>query len=251
MKGFFNLDNPFFRFMSKTFDVLWLNVQWLFTFLLIPGILLSATTKEIAGEIVVEPALMILALVLAIIPFPAACIAMYYAIAKSVRRDRSYVTKEYWKSFRQNFVQSLGLSVLIMIIGYLLYIDFQYAQNQMEAGTNMGSILFGAFMVIAFLFSGTMIYAFAVFSRFTNRFFVLLRTSMIIAFRHMGFTFLMVLVLVACVIGCYFVLPGPIIFPALAMLIISFMMEPIMIKYTPVPEDSEEESGEDRWWLEK
>jgi len=176
---------------------------------------------------------------------------MYYAVVKTVRRDRSYVTKEYWKSFRQNFVQSLGLSVLVLIIGWLLYIDFQYAQAQIEAGSSIGSIMFGAFVVIAFLFSGTMIYAFAVFSRFSNKFFALFRTALIISCRHMGFTFLMVIVLGACVLGCYIVLPGAIIFPSLAMLIISFMMEPIMLKYTPVPEGSEEETGEDRWWLEK
>jgi len=219
MNKIFNADNIFFRTMGKAFDLVLLNILWIICCL---------------GVITIAPA----------------TTAMYYAVAKSIRRDRGYVTKEFFHSFISNIKQGLLVSVVFIAIGLLLSVDFNWSYDIYKSGSAVGTTLIGVFAVISLIAIGTFIYTCAVLSRFEYKFGPLLRVSFRFACRHMGETIIIALIIVALALGCYVVYPGVFLFPSLAMLLISFMMERILKKYTPVPELSEEESGKDYWYLE-
>ena len=84
MGRLFNMDNPFFRFMGKMVDVLWLNIIWLVFSL--PIVTIGASTT-----------------------------AMICVMMKVVRDREGYIWRDFWKSFKINFKQST-----IMWIGIIL-----------------------------------------------------------------------------------------------------------------------------------
>ncbi|MDD3173509.1 MAG: YesL family protein, partial [Herbinix sp.] len=72
MGNFFNIDNGFFAFLSKVCDILFLSIIWV-------------------------------AFCIPIITIGPANTALYYATVKVIRRDRGYLFREFFKSFRMNF----------------------------------------------------------------------------------------------------------------------------------------------------
>ena len=71
MNKLFDINNPFFKFMSKFFDLMVLSL--IFTVCCIP-----------------------------IVTIGPAITALYYSTVKNVRRDRSYAYKEFFHSFKRD-----------------------------------------------------------------------------------------------------------------------------------------------------
>ena len=86
MGNFFNMDNPLFSILSKVCDMLFISIA--FILICIPVITIGP-----------------------------ACTALYYVVVKVIRRERGYVFREFFKSFRLNFKRRI-ISVLMTI--YLL-----------------------------------------------------------------------------------------------------------------------------------
>ena len=72
MGNLFNMDNAFFSFISKVCDIMILSTVWIL--LCIP-----------------------------IITIGPASTALYYAVVKVVRRERGYLLREFFRSFKMNF----------------------------------------------------------------------------------------------------------------------------------------------------
>lgn len=59
------------------------------------------------------------------VPVVTACpavTALYYSVAKSIRRGRGGPYREYFRSFKENLVQGMGLSVILALfcaVGFL------------------------------------------------------------------------------------------------------------------------------------
>ncbi len=224
MNNWLNPDNKFFSFMGKAFDVVVLNTIWLI--LCIP--------------------------IVTIVP---ATTALYYAMVKVVRRERSYAIKEYFRSFKRNFKQGTVFSLLAIVLIFVLYIDFRYAWELMQAGESSGSTYFGVFLVISILFSAMFAYVCPILSRFEMKISGILKTSFVMATRHLLTTLVLLVLLIAVLLGCYILLPGMFFLPAVATLLASFLMERVFKKYMPAKEEvaeGEEEVGQekDEWYLE-
>lgn len=224
MNNWLNPDNKFFTFMGKAFDVVVLNTIWLI--LCIP--------------------------IITIVP---ATTALYYAMVKVVRRERSYAVKEYFRSFKRNFKQGVVFSVIALVLVFVMYIDFRYAWELMQAGESSGSTYLGVFLVIAFLFSAMYAYVCPVLSRFEMKITGILKTAFVMATRHILTTLVLLVLLVGVLLGCYILLPGMFFLPAVATLLASFLIERVFKKYMPAkeePEEGEEEVGQekDEWYLE-
>ena len=119
MNNWLNPDNKFFSFMGKAFDIVVLNAIWLLLCVPLP----IFTVVWIAQT---ENFLFLILTVLALLPIVPATTALYYAIVKSVRRERSYAIKEYFRSFFRNFKQGAVFSLLAILFAVILFIDFQY-----------------------------------------------------------------------------------------------------------------------------
>lgn len=214
MNSLFSMDNPVMRFLTKLFDVMFLSILW-FVFS-IPIVTIGASTT-----------------------------AMYYAGVKVIRRDRGYIFKEFWKSFKMNFIQATISWIIIAVGAVLFYFNMKFAYTlEGKAGTLLTIVY--AFMGILVLGCG--MYLFPVLSRFSMKFGQLIKTSVFLFFKYMPRSILMAVIVVAALACMYFTQIAVFVIPASATLLFSLVMEPTLKIYTPHVEDEEEKK--DEWYLE-
>ncbi len=229
MNNWLNPDNTFFTIVGKAFDMLVINLLWLF--LCLP--------------------------VVTIIP---ATTAMYYTVVKVIRRERSYAIKEFFRSFKRNLKQGVLFSILLTAAVFVMYIDFRYALMLMEEGQSTGSSFFGIFLVIALLLSAVFAYISPVLSRFDMKFGGILKTAFFMSTRHILTTLVLLVLGVVVLLGSYVLLPGIFILPVAGTLAASFLIERVFKKYMPskkeyveqgtVADAEEREDVSDEWYLE-
>lgn len=217
MSDFFSLDNPVMRFLTKLFDVMYLSILWvLFS---MPIITIGASTT-----------------------------AMYYTSVKVIRRDRGYVFKEFFKSFKMNFVQATIGWVIVVGGTVLFYSNMKFAYG-LEG--DMGTLLTVLYAFMGVFILGCGAYLFPVLSRFTMKMGQLFKTSVFLFFKHFPRSVMMLVVIFAGVCGMYLVRFSIFVVPAVTTLIFSLIMEPILKMHTPHEETEEgEEAKRDEWYLE-
>jgi len=219
MSNFLSLDSPIIQFLNKVCDLLFLSV--VYTICCIPIITIGPATT-----------------------------ALYYATVKVIRRERGYLMREFFHSFKTNFKSGSFVTIILLLAYGILYVDREYAQALSETSGKMGfamSCIFNAMFLIVVLVT---LYVFPVLSRFTVKGLQLLKTSFFMSIRHLPST-----ILVAVVVGgtlfilrvipmLFFILPG------VAALLSSFMIERVFRKYMPAPNENAEEEGTDEWYWE-
>lgn len=131
---FFDLDSPLMQGLSKMADMMILNLLTLLCCLPI---------------ITVGPALT----------------ALNYMALKIVRNEECYIVRGYFKSFKENFRQSVIIWILLLIVAILLVMDF-YIMISAESET--GSIMQILIFVAAIFWLCTSLYVFPVLARFQN-----------------------------------------------------------------------------------
>lgn len=95
----------------------------------------------------------------------AALTAMHYQVLKIVRDEECYVVKGYFKAFRENFVQSTAIWLILLVIGLILGGDF-YIMYVTETEYHMiFKAVLGAVAIFALF---TLIYVFPVQAKFAN-----------------------------------------------------------------------------------
>ena len=88
MKGLFSGESGIGKALTKIGELVVLSILWFFTSLPVVTIGVSTT-------------------------------ALYYAMVKSVRMDRGYFFKEYFKAWKDNFLRSTGIMIFFFI--FLLF----------------------------------------------------------------------------------------------------------------------------------
>lgn len=223
MSGFFNADNKVFSTLSKIFDLFILSLIWLLC--CIP-----------------------------IITIGPASTAFYYTVVKVIRRERSYVFKEFWRSFKLNFKQGAIVSLIYAVLVVVMIFDFSYAYQLSEQGEKAGSMMHGVFLVFAVFTLFTIIYIFPLLSRFTVTIKHLFKWTFYISIRQIGWTLLLSVLFLgtAFLMYCSFFYAPPlfVFLPGIYTLVASFPMEKVLKKYMPKEETTEEEDGVDRWYNE-
>lgn len=216
MGGFFNLDNAFFATINKIVDMVLLSI--VYVIICIPIITIGPATT-----------------------------ALYYVTVKVIRRERSYVFREFFKSFKRNFKQSAIINLIFILMYLILYVDIQFSKGM--TGTP-GLILTGIFFAILILSIGVNIYIYPVLSRFDVTIKQLFKNSFFMSVRHLLSTILMFLTLAAFVFITWVVPIAILISPALYILTISLLMEKIFKKYMPESSEEAKADGIDEWYLE-
>ena len=97
MGRIFDMDNKFFRFMSKVADLCILNI--ICVVCCIPVITAGASIT-----------------------------AMYYVTLKMVRNEEAYILRSFFKSFKQNFKQATIINLIMLLIGVVLYVDLNVSK---------------------------------------------------------------------------------------------------------------------------
>jgi uncharacterized membrane protein YesL len=219
MSNFFNLDNGIFTFLSKVCDIIFLSVIWVI--LCIPIITIGPANT-----------------------------ALYYATVKVIRRERGYLFREFFRSFRLNFKRGAIIGVLLTVLFAILILDLLTAWTTITANSSINSILFGIYLVISFFLLSISVYVFPVLSRFDMTVKQLIKSSALMALKHLPYTLGMIIVVAAAALGIAFIPILIVVVPATSVLINSLLMERILKKYMPKAENSEDDTRKDEWYLE-
>lgn len=219
MKNFFNMDNSVFTALGKLCDMLFLSV--VFVLVCIPVITIGPANT-----------------------------ALYYATVKVIRRERGYLFREFFKSFKLNFkrgaIIGVGLTIMFVVLAFDLLAAWATSNN--EGSKN--SIFFGIFLAFTLLLLCFSLYVFPLLSRFDMTVMQIIKASMFMSMRHLPFTILMALILIASIVGVFYMPMLIFIVPSSVAFVNSFFMERVLKKYMPKAEDTEENTSKDEWYNE-
>ncbi len=161
MSRFFNMESPIFVFLSRMADLMILNVVFLIT--CIP-----------------------------IVTIGAAWSSLYYVTLKMVRNEESYIVRSYFKSFKQNFKQSTLMWIIVLILGFLLYMDLRI-MTVMESSAGSNVIRIGIYMLgLVGIF--VLQYLFPLVAKFFNSTKNMFRNAFLMAIRHLPQTVVMAVI---------------------------------------------------------
>ncbi len=131
---FLNIDSPFMQVMNKVADLMILN-------------------------------LLTVVCMIPLITAGAALTAMHYQVLKIVRDEECYIVKGYFKAFRENFIQSTAIWLILLAIGLILGGDFLI----MYVSETEFHIIFRAVLGAVAIFAlFTLVYVFPVQAKFAN-----------------------------------------------------------------------------------
>ena len=154
MKSVFNLDNPVLRFLSRVFDIAYLNI--LFLVCSIPVFTIGPSAA-----------------------------ALYYCLLKITRDQDSSITKMFFGSFKTNLKQGILMTMLFAGIAILLIIDIRLCDTLELAFTDY--IRTFTYVVLA-VFAVTVSYAFPILAQFDNSTMNILKYSLLLAIYNFKFT---------------------------------------------------------------
>lgn len=210
--NFFSIDSPVYKIASEITDLLILTLYWFFG--CIPIITIGASTT-----------------------------AFFYVAGKKVRGEEVYVTKDFFKSFRLNFKQSILITFVFIIVWVSGILYSQMAQQIAQSGSAEGierfiPIISTIYNIEAIVMT---IYVFAVLSRFNMKTKNIVITAFALAHRHLMTT---LAILGAILIGYVLVLFIPaliIVFPLSIVFVSSFFIQKIFKKYVEKKDEISDE----------
>lgn len=218
MNKFFDPNSGIMGFMSKVADVIILSILWFICSL--PVLTMGAATT-----------------------------ALYYTAVKAVRRERSYILKSFLTSFKENFIQGTLLWILFLAIMALLGVNLKFSQGMAATpeGQTTGFVLTVIYCIMGLTVLFTALYMLPVLSRFTMKNRQILKMSLFMSIRHLPYTLLLAVIIIAAVIGTLYVPVAMFFAPAAGALLYSLPMERVLKQYI-----KQEETGEykDEWYLE-
>ncbi len=170
---FFNSGNPLWAGMGRIFDVFVLNLLWLLCCL--PVITIGPSTT-----------------------------AFFYAMINLVRGEENVISRDFFRSFRQNFKQALCLGIPMTAVGIFLYLDITMSRR---AGTGIYTFFMVFFAILFLVWAFMALYAFPLLAKFDKKNGELLAWAFTLSIKHLGKTLLMLLVLAFGLWACH-ILPG-------------------------------------------
>ena len=211
MKHIFSLNSTFSRFMNLLGDLIAISFLWFLCS--VPLITLGAAST-----------------------------AAYYTAAKCIRHKNGTIFASFFHAFKINLKQSFGVTALYALMLVVLLLDCSYFYGN---GSNLGLLALYFFYFLILVWLGSVVYACAWLSRFHMKTLHLFRMSFVLVFRHLKTTLLLLTLLAVCGFGIWLMPWSILILPGAAALTQTFLLEPLLIKYAPVPEEG---SGEANKW---
>lgn len=174
MRGLFNPDNRFWRFMGKLWDALWVSILWILCS--IPIVTIGASTT-----------------------------AVYYVTMKLVKDEESYVTKQFFKAFKENFKQATIVWLLLLLSGCGLFSSFIYFFYAEDTVVVTFMMAIDVIMAVVWMFISQFIYA--VIARFSNNVKNIFVMAMTLSSKNWYFTIINILIQAVILVAAYFFPP--------------------------------------------
>ena len=157
MSRFFTPDNPVMEFIAKIFDLVILNL--IFIFSCVPIITIGASTS-----------------------------ALSYVTLKMVRGEDPYIWRNFWKSFRQNFKQGTLVWIFSILIFIFLGMDFYIINSQ---NTSLFAVVRILLWIVCAVALSVFLYVFPVISHFVCTTKQALKNALLMTFGHLPYTLMM------------------------------------------------------------
>lgn len=125
-----------------------------------------------------------------VITIGAATTALYYNTLKMAENRESYVWREYWKSFRQNFRQATIIWITMLAVIGVLCADAVLLGGLSEA---LSSVIALVVIVLGIFLIMTGVYVFPVLARFDNTVKNTMKNALIMSIRHLPSTIVIVI----------------------------------------------------------
>ena len=157
MSRFFTPDNHVMEFIAKIFDLVILNLIFIFSW--VPIITIGASTS-----------------------------ALSYVTLKMVRGEDPYIWRNFWKSFRQNFKQGTLVWIFSILIFIFLGMDFYIINSQ---NTSLFAVVRILLWIVCAVALSVFLYVFPVISHFVCTTKQALKNALLMTFGHLPYTLMM------------------------------------------------------------
>ena len=122
--------------------------------------------------------------------FPAT-VAMF-AVARKwmLGNDEMSIFKTFWTAYKREFLKSNVLGVIIVAIGLILYIDFQFVQH---AANSLATFLYVPFFIITLIFISMLFYIIPIFVHYDMKLSQVIKNSFFVMIMNPLSTFYMLI----------------------------------------------------------
>lgn len=199
----FNADSPLFRFLTTLADFVVLNIVFLLSCLPVFTIGTSLT-------------------------------ALYHVTMQEARTEHGYILRTFFKSWKQNFKQSIIIWAVYFGLGAVLLfnLSFWYALR-----TTVGYIILTVLVIAAAVYVVSFLYIFPLQARFANKITQTIKNSILIALQNLRMTLLLLLINGLFAVLCVVVPQATIFMILLGFTFIaycnSFIFNKVFKKYEP------------------
>lgn len=206
LSGFFNYDNPVWRFIGKFGDLIILNILWVVCS--IPIFTIGASTT-----------------------------AVYYVTLKLVRNDDGYTIRSFFKSFKENFKQSTIIWLILLAVGLILGFDLFFFVRIQNTPSKFRSVMVVIFVALSMIYFAVVTYIFPLQSRFYNHIKRTFFNAFFMSIRHLFNTIAIIVIDIALVVVSLQI-PQVLMllmlfgFPLVAF-INSYILNPVFARYMP------------------
>lgn len=180
---FFDIDGPLIQFLSKLADLMWLNILTIVC--CIPVITIGASLT-----------------------------ALNYMALKIVRNEEGYITKGFFKAFKDNFKQSTIIWLFFMVLFGVIYVDYRIV---LTTNVQVGTVVKALIVMVAAFAVFTFMYVFPLQSKFSNTVRKTIQNALFLSIMQWPKTLLMIVL---------YLVPYPLvyIFPGLIPVILVFCL---------------------------
>lgn len=169
---FLSLDSPLMQGLGKMADLMWLNILTLIC--CIPIVTIGASLT-----------------------------AMNYMALKIARNEECYITRGFFKSFKENFKQATLIWLILFVVILILAGDFFIMRN---SGMEFSNIFRGILIAICLLVVFTSMYVFPVLAKFENTVFRTIKNAFLMSVMQFPKTILMIILYLIPLVIFFFVI---------------------------------------------
>lgn len=161
MGNIFNLNSKFMRFGAKVTDLMWLNIM---------------TAICCIPIITIGPALT----------------AMHYVLLRIYRDEEGYITRNYFKAFKENFKQATLIWLIFLAVIVLLGLDYWIVY---KGNLEVGKVFKYGLVFISVIAVFSLSWVFVLQSRYENKISTTIKNSFIVAVANFFKTVMMIIML--------------------------------------------------------
>ncbi len=166
---FFDADSSLSSFLTKVFDIIFLNALWLF--FSIPVITVGAANS-----------------------------ALFSVTMKMARNEEGYVFRDFFRAFKSNFVQATILWLIMLVMGGIFVVDLWFFSKY---PSNLTRVLLVLVTVAILIYMAVLVYLFPLQAKFKNTIPKIIKNSLLIAVGNFPYTLLLIISLALLVISLF------------------------------------------------